>query len=310
MPFCSTAVSTIIDAPTSVLFCDLIEKHLAHLFQDLSLGSKTSAEIHVNNLSLRSRYWSQMRSNLTCLFCIRWKPEEHVLTCGHSICDVCPRILGYEAPEVDEQFTASQCILCRTNDSVVAVLQPSTANLSILSIDGGGICGVILLEFLRAMQELIETPLQDLFDFAIGTSSGMLCLPYLQVRTKVWLGGLIVIGFIIMGWDIYRCIETFDALARRVFCRPPWFNGRFWGRLRDVIRCVVSDGVYDAATMERTLMDVFGNERPMFGYIRGYLGKKALVTATDAEDLSTVAFATYNGVKSVDKRHSKCSDSL
>jgi hypothetical protein len=163
-----------LDAPASVLLCDLIERHLDRLFRDLLPGFRTSAQIHSDNLNPRSRDWSQIRSNQTCLFCLRRKPEEHVLSCGHAICDVCPRIFGDGAPEVDEQFTISQCILCKTHGSLVTVLPPPTANLSILSIDGGGTRGVVPLEFLRAMQELIETPLQDLFDLAVGTSSGML----------------------------------------------------------------------------------------------------------------------------------------
>jgi predicted acylesterase/phospholipase RssA len=120
-------------------------------------------------------------------------------------------------------------------------------------------------------------------------------------------GGLIVIGTFIMRWDIYRCIETFDTLARRVFRRPLWFNGRFWGRLRDLIRCVVSDGVYDAKLMEQTLREIFGAKQPMFGYARGYSAKKVLVTATDTENSSTVVFGTYNGAGAVDKKHRKCS---
>lgn len=47
-------------------------------------------------------------------------------------------------------------------------------SLSILAIDGGGVKGVIPLEFLLLVQEHLATcAIQDVVDLAIGTSSGM-----------------------------------------------------------------------------------------------------------------------------------------
>ena len=54
------------------------------------------------------------------------------------------------------------------------MLKPPTAGVRILCIDGGGIRGVIPLEFLGLLQGDIgpECPIQDFFDMAFGTSSG------------------------------------------------------------------------------------------------------------------------------------------
>ncbi|KAK9604833.1 hypothetical protein V6Z93_002782 [Aspergillus fumigatus] len=56
---------------------------------------------------------------------------------------------------------------------VIDVLPP-TMNPTILAIDGGGVRGVIPLEFLVLMQEHLgpSCPLQDLVELAVGTSSG------------------------------------------------------------------------------------------------------------------------------------------
>ncbi|QKX60482.1 uncharacterized protein TRUGW13939_07627 [Talaromyces rugulosus] len=273
MPFCSQAASQVANGEDAVTIPTLIETHFCRLFGELATGDRTSAQVHSDNLSLRSRVWSLMRSNHTCLFCIRRKPEEHVLTCGHTICDQCARIYGQESKEADQRFVVSFCILCKVSARVVASLTPPTANLSILSIDGGGTRGVIPLEFLRAMQDLIETPLVDLFDLSGGTSSGL----------------------IMMGWNVHQCSHVFDKLARRVFHRSPWVSGQFWNFFTGLLRCIISDGVYDANTMAQTLMDILGSDRPMFGYTKGYSGKKVLITATDTENSSTLVFATYNG---------------
>lgn len=57
---------------------------------------------------------------------------------------------------------------------MIGKIKPPTAGPRILSIDGGGIRGVVILEFFRLLQELLGSaiPLRELFDQAFGTSSG------------------------------------------------------------------------------------------------------------------------------------------
>lgn len=58
--------------------------------------------------------------------------------------------------------------------NLIAKLKPPTAGVRILSIDGGGIRGVISLEFLSLIRDSVGTkcPIQDFFGLVIGTSSG------------------------------------------------------------------------------------------------------------------------------------------
>lgn len=57
---------------------------------------------------------------------------------------------------------------------------PPTMNPTILAIDGGGVRGVIPLEFLTLIQESLGAcALQDLIDLSIGTSSGLYLLTQL-----------------------------------------------------------------------------------------------------------------------------------
>ena len=53
-------------------------------------------------------------------------------------------------------------------------LKPPTAGIRVMSIDGGGVRGIVPLEFLDLLQRSLgpECPLQDFFDLAFGTSAG------------------------------------------------------------------------------------------------------------------------------------------
>ena len=71
-----------------------------------------------------------------------------------------------------------KCVLCSLG-TLRVTLKPPTAGIRILSVDGGGVRGVVPLEFLNILQDTIgpECPIQDLFDLAFGTSSGKRALP-------------------------------------------------------------------------------------------------------------------------------------
>ncbi len=143
------------------------------LFPTLDLGFETAAQLHANNLRACSLQWTQLKSHRTCLFCIRRKPE-HVLTCEHAICDVCIVVFGNSTTGKEHRFEIDSCVLCLTKGKLVANLKPKTAGVRILSVDGGGVRGVVPLEFLGLLQGLLRSDLclQDLFEQAFGTSSG------------------------------------------------------------------------------------------------------------------------------------------
>jgi hypothetical protein len=140
----------------------------------VNLKHSSAAELHRANLKSHSLQWAQLKSNRTCLYCIRRSPE-HVLNCGHAICDICVRIFGITQRSVESHFTLHLCVLCNRQISSTVVLKPATAGIRILSIDGGGVRSVVPLEFLRLIQDSLglECPIQDFFDLAFGTSAGI-----------------------------------------------------------------------------------------------------------------------------------------
>lgn len=115
--------------------------------------------------------WNELTSNKICLCYLRQKSKQ-VFICRYVICNVCIEIFG-SAVLKSEYCYKLICILCQ-NGNLVAKLKPPTASVRILSIDGGNIHGVIPLEFLSLLQDLVSSAclIWDLFDFTIDTSSG------------------------------------------------------------------------------------------------------------------------------------------
>ena len=153
--------------------CKTIEDQMDLLFIAVDVGFETPVQLHASNIQPHSAVWTHLQSHGTCLFCLRRKPE-HRLTCGHTICDMClvrfgSRIVGKEC-----HYEISQCILCVRRGTAIAKIKPDTADVRILSIDGGGIGGVVPLEYLGLLQRALKPSLriQDLFEEAFGTSSG------------------------------------------------------------------------------------------------------------------------------------------
>jgi hypothetical protein len=138
------------------------------------LGKRTAAEVHQANLNGHSRKWVSVQSNVTCLLCIRRKPE-YVFSCGHSWCEACVRRFGIEMPAIEHHFKLQSCILC-SNGNLMVKLKPPTAGVSLLSMDGGGIRGIVSIELLALVQSAFGSlcKIQEMFDMVFGTSAGML----------------------------------------------------------------------------------------------------------------------------------------
>ncbi|OJD25605.1 hypothetical protein ACJ73_03030 [Blastomyces percursus] len=281
--FCLKAIEqSMAPANSEALLCTLIERQLVRLFSCLTEYA-TSGHLHRDNIHRRRCDWSRFQSNKTCLYCLRSSQPRGLLSCGHRVCDTCIRRHGEEAAGMEEKFYISRCILCQTNGSLTVVLQPMTASISILVIDGGGARGIIPLEFIGLMQEMIDTPVQDLSDMDAGTSSG----------------GITIIGLSILRWPIHRCIRTFTELAARVFSkesqRPQWYDC-----LRKMVHCAVFNSVYNARTMEDALKEVFDDVRVPY-HPEGFPQKRVIITATEIGSPLCVAFNNYNESDAVSK---------
>lgn len=153
-----------------------LERQLQALFDDLSAGVFTDArELHLHQMTAMRPYLSKVRSYRTCMSCLCQTPEK-VLSCGHAICDTCVRCLGERCKEEKHTFRIMKCPFCGIKNECSPIgLIPPTAGIRVLSLDGGGMRGIIELIFLHRIEEVldeIQIPVLDNFDFACGTSAG------------------------------------------------------------------------------------------------------------------------------------------
>lgn len=151
---------------------DSVERHFSELFEIFSANASTSVNMRRKQLESQSGQLCRLRSNLICLFCLL-RTAQHILACGHTLCDRCAQVFGAPVAGLEYQFTVKGCLYCLYQRPLTVDVLPPTMSPTILALDGGGVRGVIPLEFLLLVQEhLRPCTVQDVVDLALGTSSG------------------------------------------------------------------------------------------------------------------------------------------
>jgi hypothetical protein len=161
------------------LICADIEAHIISMFSDMKYGGVSAAALRQQSLERNSQYWQLLKSNVDCFICLQRKPE-HIMECGHGICDTCVGISIFSKPTKGREYyyDISTCPQCRTQIHFQARILPPTCRVRFLGIDGGGSRGVVSLAFMEELQQALDLsyPVQEHFDFSIGTSSGELLI--------------------------------------------------------------------------------------------------------------------------------------
>ena len=289
------------DTEQSSWYCQKVEERIGSLAS--SLDTKKPYEMQSQNLQVYRAWWSEIKTHNTCLICLQRKPE-YVLTCGHSMCEICVRTFGLSVPASEVVVEIDSCVLCASG-SVTAYLKPKTAGISVLSIDGGGTRGIVPLEFLKMVQgRLGQTcAVQELFDFVAGTSSGKkeILINHCSLLT-LRVGGLIAMALFLQGWTVVRSIEQFRSMTKKVF-RKPYTDTSLLNRCRQYMKSFMSDGYYSIDALEECLQESYGQNQRMFDTPRNRFHAKVAVTASNIAEASTFIFSNYNGVG---EREMKC----
>ncbi|KAL4888218.1 patatin-like phospholipase [Aspergillus ambiguus] len=217
----------------------LVEGQIVEQFDQLHRTGVSSSQSRKRQLQAQSGQLCSIRSNRICLLCL---------------------VFGSPAVGVEYRFTLASCLCCLYQRPLVVDVLPPTMNPTILAIDGGGVRGVIPLEYLNLIQEALGSyPLRDLVDLGIGTSSG----------------GLSIIGLFNKEWDVRECSEIFDRLARRIFSqrRNSLFSqvsqavlggNTIFGRLQKWATWLLHDGCYDGRVFDSALQEAFEGDRCIF----------------------------------------------
>ena len=112
-----------------------METHVSLLFSAVELDFETAAELHADNMAFFLTAWKVLKSNTTCLYCIRRKPE-YKLSCSHAICEDCVQIFGSVVGDKSSHYHLSKCILCVHEGTLTARLKRVTAGCRLLNVDG------------------------------------------------------------------------------------------------------------------------------------------------------------------------------
>jgi hypothetical protein len=116
-------------------------------------------------------------ANDPCYGCLFGRPE-YKLPCGHYICQEC--LIDFDQKEKSSPYHITlhlECVYCGNptlQQGYKVPVRPQTSGLRILSLDGGGVRGIIQLVTLRRLESLINLglPLGQFFDLIVGTSAG------------------------------------------------------------------------------------------------------------------------------------------
>jgi hypothetical protein len=179
-------------------FLRSIETALVSLMQDINTQAHSSrrqwqrlaADQHKRNIEvLRNRggypsvagkrKLNGIGRTSVCYGCLFGRPE-YRLPCSHVICAACLRDFDQTDParQYPGNIIHNECIVCADSSSpgwpYRTQVRPDLAGLRVLSLDGGGVRGIVELVTLRRLENLIGLglPLGRFFDLVVGTSAG------------------------------------------------------------------------------------------------------------------------------------------
>ncbi|KAM0714602.1 hypothetical protein Q7P37_009898 [Cladosporium fusiforme] len=197
-----------------------------------------------------------------CIFCLACRPQ-HNLECGHTMCEDCLRRFAFPQAGRESCFLMATCMMCQTRSQLRVQLKPLTAGVRVLSIDGGGIRGVVPLQFLCLLNSVLGSTdrLQDFFDLAFGTSAG----------------GLIILGMFARNWRVSECMDYFCDFAKRIFTPQ------------------MEQSTSSALPAKTSFQQCFGTASSLFGRsTSGTSRTKYAVTATRIDETAATVFSNYN----------------
>ena len=166
---------------------DSIENAFRKAFVDISPQGRTALPTPAEASRQRERVlgeysliWRTIKSNKTCFACLYQVPD-HVLRCGHSYCDKCVSEYGSKSNFFEYGFKMYRCVLCQISwqeEYPTIRLKPKCAGVRVLTLDGGGIRGIMELALLQKMVDRLtsilgdEVHIREFFDLIMGTSTG------------------------------------------------------------------------------------------------------------------------------------------
>lgn len=238
-----------------------ILRKLVQSLSDATIGSpqlelEKAHEIHRTRILtpfFKHLHTSQSFISHTACYACLMAPPEHPLPCGHVLCTPC--IKGYGSQRGLTLWEIQQCPQHYDDqDGMFSTIwpiyiKPPGAGVRIMSLDGGGVRGIIELCYLQAIERSIGSlPIQLFVDLIVGTSTG----------------GIIALGLGAHGWTVSKCMNTFERLCRDAFTRR---RGIGIPGIEHFVT-IANDSRYETTPLERALKEAFGTDHNLFAGTR------------------------------------------
>ncbi|KAF8852713.1 hypothetical protein BDZ45DRAFT_807214 [Acephala macrosclerotiorum] len=241
-----------------------------------------AAELHlerINQFYSKLGDLSRYRNHAACFCCLREFPE-HPLPCGHVLCTPCVKSFARRKNRVT--YVLDWCPLHkheRWGQEWEIAVKPALAGVRILTLDGGGIRGIVELEVLSEIQRnLGQLQLASFFDLIVGTSTG----------------GIIAIGIGVKNWSIDECIPKFEEVCSTVF-KP-----RFMPAVRQITSTIFHTSKYKTKPFDEVLKEAFGHDQLFGGKCEEpKYQRKVAVVSTYGTGHQAVILTNYNRPKKV-----------
>ncbi|KAJ5655009.1 hypothetical protein N7490_002012 [Penicillium lividum] len=257
--------------------CDGIGSHFKRLFLQLS-ANNTSATARKGILQRYFRQWGGLYSTTTCMVCL-CRPPEHMMPCKHALCDTCVVIFGKSSSLGEYHWDLTECPICEETFLSRIRQLPPTKHPVVLSLDGGGVRGLIQLGLLRALEKRIGLPIGSLPDLCLGTSVGAL------TAADIFLNHA----------SVEQCARAFPDLARKIFHASRVPVPRFVRWLASAFN-VIPSSLYDSQNLAQTLKEAVPADRRIFDVTTASpAGCRVAVVASRTSDGKACVLANYRG---------------
>ncbi|KAE8444662.1 hypothetical protein EG329_014318 [Mollisiaceae sp. DMI_Dod_QoI] len=183
-------------------------RHSAGSTQYNLLETEDAFHLHVEEklrVFFRVTGGAEKYTSLATCYCCLMNVPEHPLPCGHVLCTPC--IKGYGKKLEHSSVRVEACPLHPEESERygpwIIRFKPDFAGVRVLSLDGGGVRGIVELEVLRAIENALggKIPVQRFFDLIVGTSTG----------------GIVALGIGAKHWSVRESIDKFTALCDQAF---------------------------------------------------------------------------------------------
>ena len=174
---------------------------------------------------------------------------------------------------------------------------PPTKHPVILSLDGGGVRGLIQLGLLRALEERIGLPIASLPHLCLGTSVGTFHASPRSTTalTVLSAGALTAIDIFLNHSSVEHCAQAFPVLARKIFHASPVPVPRFVRWLASAFN-VIPSSLYDSQSLAQTLKEAVPADRRIFDVTTASpAGCRVAVVASRTSDGKACMLANYRG---------------